>query len=97
MVQRILFAGALIVAVALGCHKDRPEPVSDTGTVVFLDLEGGFFGIADDHGRHWDPTNLSQAFKADGLRIRFKGIVTDLPTIHMWGRTVELTSIAQAP
>jgi hypothetical protein len=67
--------------------------VSDTGTVVFLSFEGGFYGIIDDHNRHWDPSNLPQQYQADSLRVRFEGRITDLPTFHMWGRTVELESI----
>lgn len=90
---RILFTAVLIVAATLGGCKDRPAGVSDTGTVVFLSLEGGFFGIVDDHGRHWDPSNLPEEFKADSLRVRFEAIVTDRPTFHMWGRTIELTFI----
>jgi hypothetical protein len=90
---RILFAAVLIVVAVLGCFEDQPDPVSDDGTVVFLSFEGGFFGIVDDHGRHWDPSNLAEEFKTDSLRVRFEGIVTDLPTFHMWGRTIELTAV----
>jgi len=89
----MLFAVVLIVAALLGCRDDQPESVSDAGTVVFLSLEGGFFGIIDDHGRRWDPTNLSEDFKTDSLRVRFQGKITDLATTRMWGRTIELTSI----
>lgn len=91
--KRMLFAAVLIVAAALGCREDQPESISDTGTVVFLSFEGGFFGIIDDHGRHWDPSNLSDEFKADSLRVQFQGKITDLATFRMWGRTIELTSI----
>jgi hypothetical protein len=89
----ILFATVLVIVGMLGCYEDRPGPVSDTGTVVFLSFEGGFYGIVDDHGRRWDPSNLSEDFKADGIRVSFEGVVTDRSTFHMWGRTVELTSI----
>lgn len=91
--KRVLFAAILVVVAMFGCYEDRPEPVSDTGTVMFLSFEGGFFGIVDDHGGRWDPSNLSEEFKADSLRVRFEGIVTDRATFHMWGRTIELTSI----
>jgi len=90
---RILFAAVLVTVAVFGCYEDRPERVSGTGTVVFLSFEGGFFGIVDDHGRRWDPSNLAEEFKADSLRVQFEGIVTDLPTFHMWGRTIELTSV----
>lgn len=89
----IFFTVVVIGMVVLGCRQDRQESVSDTGTVVHVALEGGFFGIVDDHGGRWDPSNLSEEFRSDSLRVRFEGIVTDLPTFHMWGRTIKLTSI----
>ena len=90
--KRILFIAALIAVSTLGCFE-RDEIVSDNGTVVFVALEGGFFGIIDDHGKHWDPSNLPKDFQTDSLRVRFEGVVTDRPTFHMWGRTIELTFI----
>jgi len=90
--KRIFVVAALIVLSALGCFE-RDQIVSDTGTVVFVALEGGFFGIIDDHQRQWDPSNLPKEFQTDSLRVRFEGVITDRPTFHMWGRTVELTSI----
>ena len=90
---RVLLAIALVTFAVLGCYEDEPASVSDTGVIVFLSLEGGFFGIVDDHDRHWDPTNLPEQFRVDSLRVQFEGIITDRPTFHMWGRTVELISI----
>jgi hypothetical protein len=91
--RRILLTAVVLLTVVFGCHEDRTGCVSDKGTVVFLSFEGGFYGIVDDHGRRWDPSNLSEQFKVDSLRVRFEGVVADHPTYHMWGRTVELTSI----
>ena len=90
--RRILLAAVIVIGVMLICC-DRTEFVSDTGTVVFLSLEGGFYGIVDDHDRHWDPSNLPQEYQVDSLRVLFGGIITDAPTYHMWGRTVELRVI----
>ena len=89
--RRVLFAAVLIMLALPACNQT--ERVLDTGTVVYLDLEGGFFGIIDDHGRHWDPSNLPAEFQADSLRVRFEGVITDRATFHMWGRTLELTAI----
>ena len=50
---RILFIPVILVAMMLSCC-DQPENVSDTGTIVFVGLEGGFYGIVDDHNRCWD-------------------------------------------
>ncbi|MCD6378927.1 hypothetical protein J7M07_00600 [bacterium] len=90
---RILLAVVLMMLIGVGCLEDRPESVSDVGTVVFLSFEGGFFGIVDAHERRWDPSNLSDEFQVDSLRVHFQGIVTDRPSFHMWGRTIELTAV----
>jgi len=89
--RRVLFVAVLVMLARPGCNQT--DRVLDSGTVVYLDLEGGFFGIIDDHGRHWDPSNLPAEFQTDSLRVRFEGVVTDRATFHMWGRTIELTAI----
>jgi hypothetical protein len=89
--KRALLVAILIVLALPGCN--RTDRVVDTGTIVYMELEGGFFGIIDDHNRHWDPSNLPREFQADSLRVRFEGVITDRATAHMWGRTIELTAI----
>jgi hypothetical protein len=89
---RILLAALVAIAMVLSCC-DRTELVSGRGTVVFLSIEGGFYGIIDDNDDHWDPSNLPQQYRVDSLRVQFEGVITDACTPHMWGRTVELRSI----
>jgi inhibitor of cysteine peptidase len=75
-----------------------PDVVSGAGTVRYHSLEGGFYGIVGDDGRHLDPTNLPDSLKTDGLRVRYvarprqEGI-----SVHMWGTIVELISIEPEP
>ena len=92
--KRLLFLLVIIAVALAGCFEDlRVEVVCDTGVIVHLTFEGGFFGITDDHGRNWDPSELPVEFQVEGLRVGFEGVVTDEVTCHMWGRTIELTSI----
>ena len=76
-----------------------PEPpvetrVEGTGTVVFVELEGGFYGIVADDGARYEPLNLPVEFQQDGLRVRFRARVRkDVASVHMWGRPVELLQI----
>ncbi|MFX0062222.1 MAG: hypothetical protein ACFFC7_08530 [Candidatus Hermodarchaeota archaeon] len=66
----------------------------ETGTVRFMDFEGGFFGIITDEGKHYDPINLESDYQIDGLRIHFKAkIRDDLGSFHMWGTIIEITWI----
>ena len=65
-----------------------------TGTVVYLSFEGGFYGIKGDDGRHYDPVNLPQDFRVDGLRVRFGAKeLKDMSSYHQWGVLVELFHI----
>lgn len=65
-----------------------------TGTVQYLDFEGGFYGLVADSGEKYDPINLPKEYKKDGLRVKFqveekKGMVG----FHMWGKIVEVVKI----
>ncbi|MFQ5918553.1 MAG: hypothetical protein ACE5I4_00740 [Thermoplasmata archaeon] len=65
-----------------------------SGTVVFSELEGGFFGIVSEGGERYDPLNLDDEFRIDGLRIRFEAeLIRDRGSIHMWGRLVEILEV----
>jgi inhibitor of cysteine peptidase len=83
---------ALTVTTLFGCS--RGEAVSGTGTVKFVDLEGGFYGIMGDNDQQYEPINLEQTYQEDGLRIRFQAkIRQDMASIHMWGKIIEITKI----
>ncbi len=62
-----------------GCITNPPEekiPIVDgTGTIVYNDFEGGFYGIIEDEGLKLDPINLPLEFKEDGLQVKFKAIL----------------------
>ncbi len=65
--------------------------VASTGTVVFSELEGGFYGLVGDTGERYDPVNLKDEFKSDGLRIRFEAkVLRNHISVRMWGRLVEI-------
>lgn len=64
------------------------------GTITYVDLEGGFYGIIDDEGRRFVPQNLPEEYQADGIRVLFSAdVMDDTAGIHMWGTPVELRSI----
>ena len=80
-----------IAVASAGCGS-RTE-ISGTGTVQFVTLEGGFYGIVGDDGHYYDPTNLSQELQEDGTRVRFTAERRDVASAHMWGQVVELVEI----
>jgi hypothetical protein len=74
--------------------SSRADVVVETGTIRFLDFEGGFYGIVGDDGRHYDPVNLDRLFRVDGLRVRFAlRVIQDRFSIHMWGTVVSIVSM----
>lgn len=89
----------LLLCVALSaCTSMRQNTAGDlvegTGTINHIELEGGFYGIVTDDGRQFDPVDLEESFKEDGLRVRFRAqTVEGVASIHMWGTLVEIISI----
>ncbi len=70
------------------------EPIYKTGTVKYMDFEGGFYGIIADDGSRYDPMNLPEGFKIDGLRVIFSAIIKrDFVSFHMWGIVIEIIDI----
>lgn len=70
--------------------------VTITGVVRHFDLEGGFFAIRGDDGVTYDPSNLAEAFRRDGLRVRARvRLRPDMGGIHMVGPIVDVIEIAQ--
>lgn len=68
--------------------------IHTTGTVVYMDLEGGFYGIAGDDNVNYDPLNLKEEFREDGLEVEFTAYpAEDMASFHMWGQIVEIRSI----
>lgn len=65
-----------------------------TGTVSFVDKEGGFYGIHADNGARYDPGGLHEKFHEHGLRIRFsvtmKDKAGDDASTRTWGTPVEV-------
>ncbi|HED08260.1 MAG TPA: hypothetical protein ENI57_09110 [Ignavibacteria bacterium] len=80
----ILFPGFL-------CNEDIQ---TQTGTVVYVGVEGGFYGINADNGENYDPTNLSDEFKKDSLRVSFEYKLSENQiSVHMWGKIIDIVKI----
>ena len=64
------------------------------GTVIYQDMEGGFYAINADNGKKYNPTNLSESFKKDGLKIKATArLNTDSMSIQMYGQLIDVLSI----
>jgi len=65
-----------------------------TGEVRYSNLEGGFYELVADDGERYDPVNLPDEYKKDGLRVKFQiRAKRDIVGIHMAGKIVEIVKI----
>ncbi|RMF08650.1 MAG: hypothetical protein D6762_05190 [Candidatus Neomarinimicrobiota bacterium] len=91
LILRVGLLASLALVSFPGCDPGGTDLISGPGTVHYLDLEGGFYGIITDDGDHLDPRNLPASYQIDSLRVQFKAeTVPGAVTVHMWGRVVDL-------
>ncbi len=65
------------------------------GTVVYLEMEGGFYGIITDDGESLLPLNLSEEHQVNGMLIYFTySVEEDIATIQQWGTPVTINSVS---
>ena len=99
MVIVLVLFGAIVACgcIAAGGDETAADRVSGNGTVTYIDLEGGFYGIVADDGEHYLPTALPAEYRQDGLRVAF---VVDIPrdtaTIQQWGKPVDIVGIEKS-
>ena len=63
------------------------------GEIVFLDFEGGFYGIIGNNDKHYDPINLPKEFQEEGLKVFVVARIRELASFHMWGVIIEIQHI----
>lgn len=90
----LIFAGLTFVFLS-SCSVDSSDNHNFTfGTVKYIELEGGFFGIETDGGEKFNPVNLEEKYRRDGLNIVFKyQEAEEQMSIQMWGKLIEITEI----
>lgn len=90
----VIVAISVLLSIILIYALQEDDVVSGTGTVKYLSLEGGFFGIVGDDGKHYNPVNLDEEFRVDGLRVQFKARISENQVSgQMWGTIVEIIEI----
>jgi hypothetical protein len=95
-----LVSGTILIGCdTTGPRKTSTQPasvtsISNSGTVVFREKDGGFYGILTDNGGQYEPNNLDTKYCKDGLRVSFQG---QLDTVqlgaHRWGNPIDLATI----
>ena len=89
------------VQATAGAVRIESEEVSANllevdGIIRYHELEGGFYAIQSSDGETYNPTNLPDEYRQDGLPVRAKiRIRNDLMGIHQAGPLVEIVEIRQ--
>jgi hypothetical protein len=77
-----------------GNHDDGDDQgtfVRSEGTIVWVQMEGGFWGIEAANGHEYEPVNLPQEFMENGLNVAFTGqVLQDWGSITQWGSVLEV-------
>lgn len=90
-----IFLLLLLTLLLFSCENPNTTQFFETrGTILYIELEGGFYGIISDNGKHLDPINLKNDFKHHGLQVwlSYKERA-DLAFFHMWVTLIEIIQI----
>lgn len=69
-----------------------------TGTLVYQELEGGFWGIIADNQMQFEPVSeLPKAVQVNNARIEAHVEPADVISFRMWGQPVYVKSIKRLP
>lgn len=88
-ISLFLLTISCLTLLACATGKDKTS-----GTITYLDFEGGFYGIITEDNTKLLPINLDEAYWINGKKIKFNYTEkTDMMSIHQWGILVEISGI----
>ena len=88
-------ATAALLLSGASCDITSPD-LDQLGTVEFVDVEGGCWTI-ESNGETYEPINLPEEMREDGLAVEFEATVRDdMASICQVGTIVELVRIRAA-
>ncbi len=81
-----------------GLSGSSPTASADSfeivGTIIYKNMEGGFYAIDGDSGDKYDPISIPEAFRKDGLRVKVTARQrVDVTSFHMYGTIIEVVNI----
>ena len=69
-----------------------------TGTIRYIQLEGGFWGIEGDDGMNYFPNDgIPLSLRSDQMRVVAELDMISGASISMWGKLVRIRSIEKLP
>ena len=71
------------------------EKIKISGTVVYQDLESGFWGIEGDDGQLWRPVNMPEQLKTKGKKVNVVAKFDEEEfSMIMWGEAIKIISFS---
>ncbi len=90
--------GAPPTPLAAELSNGPANPVSFTGSITYIEVEGGFYGITANDGRKFLPIHLPEMLKQAGTLVSVEAVPAKATVgIHMWGEYIELQRISVLP
>lgn len=93
-----LTACASVIVSAQAGAKDKTVTETERfvirGETVYLSIEGGFWGIVGEDGRHYDPGALPRDYQIPGLKVRIEAkAAIGRISFRQWGTPIEIVHI----
>jgi hypothetical protein len=96
-IRTIILCGVLaILGCGAGVGPNMKSGLIDiTATVAYKDFEGGFYAIDGDDGVKYNPLNLADEFRKNGLRIQLTAVLRpEMMSMYNYGNIIEIREIA---
>jgi hypothetical protein len=93
----LLCSGCTMSSASVEPFVDTSVTATDlefTGTVVFIEIEGGFFALRTDAGTTYEPVNLPERFAVNKMPVRVTARTrADLGSYRMVGPIIEIRTM----
>lgn len=89
------------MAVNKATSPPKPKSIDGleyTGKIIYVESNGGFYGVESETGEKYVPTNLPELLKQNGLWVQVTAKITnDNKEKPNWGTPIQLVKIAVYP
>ena len=93
--------GNIIKVITIDFYDINPvvpiqlQTVTFEGTIEYIMLEGGFYGIQSNDQKNYDPVNLEPQVAISGLSVQVNAtICSSCVSFHMWGIIITIQNIS---
>jgi len=74
--------------------SDEPTEVTLTGTIVYKEMEGGFYAFIAENGERYTLRKLDKKFHRNGLIVKVTGMpMPDVMTITQYGTVLQVKRV----